>query len=76
MVIALAHERLRPPVRLRDPFICAQARFAVAGFDLSILPNVDSDQRSGPTDTEAFTLPVSLKHRGERRQRSHGRSLR
>jgi hypothetical protein len=56
------HERIRPPVQLRDPFIGGWARDAVAGFDRSILPDADTDQPGWTTKPEALTLPSSLHH--------------
>jgi hypothetical protein len=71
VVAALPHKRLRPPVQIGDPFIHAWARNAVAGFDLSILPNADTDQPSGATHPETFELPSALHHPWKRRKGGH-----
>ena len=52
--------RIWPPEQLSDPFIRIQARFAVPGFDLSILANADADQPRRATDPEALTSPSAL----------------
>jgi len=39
-------------------------RFAVAGFDLSILAEADADQPGSATLPEALTLPSALHHPG------------
>jgi hypothetical protein len=67
--------RLRPPVQLRDPFIRAEARFAVAGFDLSILPDADTDQPSCATNPETLTFPSPPHHPRIRGQGRHVQSL-
>src|SRR5437764_6542439 len=69
------HERLRPPVQLGDPSVLIQARHAVSGFELAILPDADTHQPGCATDPKALALPSTLHHPRIRVQSRHADSL-
>src|SRR5512132_1770923 len=75
VIVRAPLERMRKPVQLRDPFICAWAGNAVAGFDLSILADADTNQPGCATDPEALTPPRALHHPRVRGQGRHVQSL-
>src|SRR6266576_3960267 len=56
------HEYLWPPEQLADPIPCLGRREALAGLELPILPNADTDPPGCATDSEALTLPTALHH--------------
>jgi hypothetical protein len=68
-------KRLQPPVQLGDPSVRVQARHAVAGHGLSILPDADTRSATPHEEAEPLALPIALHHRRVRRQRGHARGL-
>jgi hypothetical protein len=72
---AFSHERLPPPVQLGDPSIRIQAWRSIPGFDLSILPDADTDRPGCATDPETLTLPSALHHPRGSGQGRHVQSL-
>jgi hypothetical protein len=75
-LVMQSHERLRLPVQLADPVPSLERRRALAGLDLSILPDADSDQPGWATNPETLTLPTALHHPRVRGQGRHDREPR